>query len=65
MSESVKKKKNCDENLFLDNFEWSSKNLSKMMSANVKANIKQQELKDLVAVSYIFLRSTLNTWNTV
>ena len=35
------------------------------MSANVKANTKQQELKDLVAVSYIFLRSTLNTWNTV
>ena len=24
------------------------------MSANVKANIKQQEIKDLVAVSYIF-----------
>ena len=37
-----------------DNVEWSSKNLWKMMSANVKANIKQQEIKDLVAVSYIF-----------
>ena len=31
------------------------------MSANVKANIKQQEIKDLVAVSYIFLRNTLKT----
>ena len=30
-----------------------------MMSANAKANIKQQEIKDLVAVSYIFLRNTL------
>ena len=27
-----------------------------MMSANVKANIKQQEIKDLVAVSYIFFK---------
>ena len=26
------------------------------MSANVKANIKQQEIKDLVAVSYIFFK---------
>ena len=48
------KKKNCDENLFLDNVEWSSKNLWKMMSANVKANIKQQEIKDLVAASSFF-----------
>ena len=40
---------------FLDNVEWSSKNLWNMMSANVKANIiKQQEIEDLVAVSYIF-----------
>ena len=31
----------------------------KMMSANAKANIKQQEIKDLVAVSYIFFRNTL------
>ena len=27
-----------------------------MMSANVKANMKQQEIKDLVAVSYIFFK---------
>ena len=31
------------------------------MPANVKANIKQQEIKDLVAVFYIFLRKTLKT----
>ena len=42
---------------FLDNVEWSSKNLWNMMSANVKANIiKQQEIEDLVAVSYIFFK---------
>ena len=31
------------------------------MPANVKANIKQQEIKDLVAVSSFFLRGTLKT----
>ena len=31
------------------------------MSADVKDNIKQQEIKNLVAASYIFLRSTLKT----
>ena len=51
MSESVK----SDENLFLDNVDWSSKSLWKMMSANVTANIKQ-EIKCLVAVSYIFFK---------
>ena len=36
------------------------------MSAYAKANnIKQQEIKDLVAVYYIFLRSTLKTWNVM
>ena len=40
--------------LFSDNVEWSSKNLWKMISADVKANIKQQEINDLVAVSYNF-----------
>ena len=34
------------------------------MSAYAKAN-KQQEIKDLVAVCYIFLRSTLKTWNVI
>ena len=28
----------CDENLFSDNVEWSSKDLWKMISADVKAN---------------------------
>ena len=31
------------------------------MPVNVKTNIKQQEIKDLVAVSSFFLRSTLKT----
>ena len=58
--ESVKKGKIVMK--ILDIVEWS---LWKMMSANVKATMKQQEIKDLVAVSYIFLRSTLKTWNTM
>ena len=33
---------------FTYNVECSSKNFRKMMSADVKANIKQQEIKDLV-----------------
>ena len=36
---------------FSENVEWSSRNLWKTISADVKANIKQQEIKDLVAVS--------------
>ena len=40
---------------FSDNIERSSKNLQKMIPADVKANIKQQEIKDLVVVSYKFL----------
>ena len=60
------KRKSCDKNLFSDNVEWSSENVWKMMPADVKANIKQQEIRDLVAVSYnFFLRSTLETWNTL
>ena len=39
-------------NIFSDNIEWSFKIFWKMISADVKANIKQQETKDLVAVSY-------------
>ena len=50
---------------FSDNVEWSSKNVWKMMPADVKANIKQEEIRDLVTISYnFFLRSTLETWNT-
>ena len=37
----------------------------KIMSANVEANIKQQEIKDLVDASSFFSRSTLKTWNTM
>ena len=37
----------------------------KIMSANVEANIKQQEIKDLVDLSSFFSRSTLKTWNTM
>ena len=55
LSESVKKEKFATKNLFSDNIEWSSKNLWKMISADVKANIKQQEIKDLAGVSYRFL----------
>ena len=42
LSESIKRWKLAMEILFLDNVEWSSKNLWKMMSADVKANIKTQ-----------------------
>ena len=54
-SESVKKWKIETKIFFSDNVEWSSKNLWKMMSADVKANIKQQEIKDLVAVNLTFV----------
>ena len=54
MSESVKKGKFMTRISFSDNVELSSKNLWKMISADVKANIKQ-EIKDLVGVSCKFL----------
>ena len=38
-----------------NNIEWSSKNMWKMISAYVKANVKQQEIKELVALSFQFL----------
>ena len=45
------KKEYLWQKLFLDNVEWSSKNLWKIISADVKkANIKQQGIKHLVAV---------------
>ena len=49
------KKENLWQIFFSDNVEWSSKNYWKMISVDVKANLKQQELKDLGAVSYKFL----------
>ena len=45
----LKKGKFVTKIFFSYNVEWSSKNLWKMMSADVKANIKQQEIKYLVA----------------
>ena len=45
LSKSIKKGQFIDKNLFSDNVEWSSKNLWKMISVDVKANIKQQEIK--------------------
>ena len=35
-----------------------------MISANLKADAEQQEIYELVAVSFIFYRSTFKTWNT-
>ena len=52
--ESVKRKIS-DENLFSYNVERSSKSLWKMISADVKANLKQQEIKEIEAASYKFL----------
>ena len=37
---------------FSDNVEWRSRNLSKMVSVDVTANVKQQETNYQVAVSY-------------
>ena len=60
-SESVKKRKLLTKIFFSGNFEWSSKNLWKMMSAGVKkCNIKQ-EIKDLVAVSYNFFKKYIHS----
>ena len=52
MSESVKKGQFVTKIFFSDNnIKWSSENLWKMISADVKAN--QQEInKDLVTISY-------------
>ena len=37
------------------------KKLYKMISADLKADIKQQEIQELVVVSFIFYRSTFKT----
>ena len=34
-----------------------------MISADLKADIKQQEIQELVAVSFIFYKNTFKTWN--
>ena len=40
---------------FSDNVESSYKNLLEMISPDVKANLKQKEIKELVVVSYNLL----------
>ena len=47
------KKKVCDKILFSDNVEWSSKIFKKVISDDGKADVKQQEIKGLVAVTWI------------
>ena len=48
LSESAKKEEFVTK-IFFSDVTRSSNNLWKMMSADVKANIKQQEIKNLVA----------------
>ena len=63
LRETVKKGKFVTKTFSADNFEWSSNNLWKMMSANAKANAKQQEVKDLVVyILQMFIRGTFKTW---
>ena len=68
-SESIKKGKLLTKRFVSDNVDCSSKNLWKIMFADVKAKIKQ-EIKDLVAYLQIFkylfnFRSTFKTWNII
>ena len=58
LSEFVKKGESMTKIFFSDNVEWSSKNLWKMMSGN----IKQQEVKDLVAY---FRKKYIQVWNII
>ena len=55
LSESIKNRKIRDENCLSD-VTWKSKNLWKMITADLKAKVKQKEIKKLVAVSYEFLQ---------
>ena len=36
-----------------------------MISADLKADVKQQEIQEPAAVSFIFYKSTFKTWNTM
>ena len=36
-----------------------------MISADLKVDVKQQKIQELVAISFIFYRSTFKTWNTM
>ena len=55
LRESVKKGKFVMKIFFSDNVVWSSKNEWKMISADIKSNVKHQEIKDLVAASHKLL----------
>ena len=59
LSESVKNKKFLTKIFFSDNIQLSSKTLWKMMPADVKANIKQQGIKDLVTYLRNFYKKYL------
>ena len=48
-----------------DNVEWSSKNLRKMISADVKANKKKKRNKGAGDCILLLIRSTFKTWNTI
>ena len=48
----LKKRKFETKIFFSDNVKWSSKKLLKMISSAEKTNVKQQEIKEMVAVSY-------------
>ena len=57
--EFIKKRKFMTKIFFSDNVEENSKNLWKMMSADVKANMKQHEIKDLVTYLTILCKKYL------
>ena len=49
-------KENFRRKFFLNNFESSSEKLQKIISANVKTDAKQHEMKELTATSCNFLQ---------
>ena len=48
-----------------DNTEWSSKNLWKMISADVKAKKTIRNKRSGGSVLQIFIRRNFETWNTI
>ena len=65
LSESVKKEKFVTKIFFSVNFEWSSKNLWKMISADVKAKKTIRNKRSGGSVLQIFIRRNFETWNTI
>ena len=49
------KKGHLWQKIFMSNFESTSEKLQKMISVDRKADLKQQEIKELVAIFYNFL----------